>query len=117
MSVIFVFKDSAEYVYASLLLHRAGREISEENVKRVLEAAGIAVDEIKVKALVAALKEIDIDEAIKSAALPAVAAPVAVAQPSAPVAVEEKGEVEEEEEEKEEIGEEELAAGLEALFG
>ncbi len=39
------------------------------------------------------------------------------AQPSAPVAVEEKGEVEEEEEEKEEIGEEELAAGLEALFG
>ena len=55
-----------EYVYASLLLHYAGKPINEENVRKVLEAAGIAIDEVKIKALVAALKEVNIDEAIKS---------------------------------------------------
>ncbi|MGC8975513.1 MAG: 50S ribosomal protein P1, partial [Thermoprotei archaeon] len=30
-----------EYVYASLLLHTAGKEINEENLRRVLDAAGI----------------------------------------------------------------------------
>ncbi|RLF24299.1 MAG: 50S ribosomal protein P1, partial [Thermoprotei archaeon] len=52
-----------EYVYASLLLHYAGKPINEENVRKVLEAAGIAIDEVKIKALVAALKEVNIDEA------------------------------------------------------
>ena len=44
-----------EYVYSAMLLHRAGKDINEANVKKVLEAAGVNVDEGKVKALVAAL--------------------------------------------------------------
>ena len=108
-----------EYVYASLLLHSAGKEINEENVRKVLEAAGIEVDEVRLKALVAALKNINIDEAIKTAAVPVAAAPAA-APAEAPAekkeeAAEEKKE--EEEEEKKGMSEEEIAAGLEALFG
>ena len=69
-----------EYVYASLLLHYAGKPITEENVKKILEAAGIEADEARIKALVAALREVNIEEAIKTAAVPAVAAPVAPAE-------------------------------------
>ncbi|RLE78273.1 MAG: 50S ribosomal protein P1 [Thermoprotei archaeon] len=103
-----------EYVYASLLLHYAGKPVNEENMKKVLEAAGVEVDEARVKALVAALNEIDIDEAIKSAAVPATVAPVAPAE--APPAEEEKREEEKKEEAKEEE-EEEIAECLSALFG
>jgi large subunit ribosomal protein L12 len=106
-----------EYIYASLILHAAGKEISEEAIKKILEAAGIEVDEARVKAVVAALKNINIDEVIKSAtAMPV--APVAAPAVAAPAAAEEKKEEEEaEEEKKEEVSEEELAAGLEGLFG
>lgn len=107
-----------EYVYASLLLHSAGKEINEENVRKVLEAAGIEVDEVRLKALVAALKNINIDEAIKTAAVPVAAAPAA-APAEAPAEKKEEAaeEKKEEEEEKKEMSEEEIAAGLEALFG
>ncbi len=102
-----------EYVYAALLLHRAGKPIDEENVTKVLEAAGINADEARVKALVASLSEIDIDEAIKSspAVMPAAAAPAA-----APTA-EEKPAEEEEKKEEEEEKEEAALEGLGALFG
>ncbi|RLG81406.1 MAG: 50S ribosomal protein P1, partial [Thermoprotei archaeon] len=101
-----------EYVYASLLLHSAGREINEENIKRVLESAGIQVDETKVKMIVAALKEINVDEVIKQAvAMPT--APVAAAQPAQPSPAaapsEEKGG---EEEEEEGVSEEGIAGGI-----
>jgi len=107
-----------EYVYASLLLHAAGRQITEDALRRVLEAAGVAVDEVRVKMLVAALREINISEVIRQAmvaapavqALPA-AAPAATAAPAP--APEEK----EEEEEKKEVSEEEIAEGIAALFG
>ena len=95
-----------EYVYAALLLHHANKEINEENVKKVLQAAGVEVDEAKVKALVASLEGVNIDEAIKEAS---------VAMAAAPAAAEEKKE--EEEEKKEEKAAEEAAAGLSALFG
>ncbi|NPA05376.1 MAG: 50S ribosomal protein P1 [Crenarchaeota archaeon] len=108
-----------EYIYASLMLHAAGKEITEDALKRVLEAAGIQVDEVRLKAVVAALKEINIDEVVKAAtAMPA--APVGVPAGAAPAAAEEKKEEEkkeEEEEKKEAVSEEELAAGLESLFG
>ena len=65
-----------EYVYAGMLLHKAGKEITADAVKKVLEAAGVKVEEGRVKALIAALDGVDIDAAIKDAA---VAAPVAVA--------------------------------------
>lgn len=111
-----------EYVYASLLLHYAKRPITEEGLRRILEAAGIEVDEVRVKAVVAALRGVNIDEAIKSASF-AVAAPI-TAQPTqptgqaatAPAAESLKVEESRKEEEKKE-SEEELAEGLAALFG
>ncbi len=107
-----------EYIYASLLLHHAGKEITEENLRKILDAAGINVDEVRIKALIAALKEVNIDEVIKSAAVP-VAAPAAAAPAAAeaPKAAGEEEKKEEEEEKKEEASEEEIAAGLAGLFG
>jgi len=103
-----------EYVYAAMLLHKAGKSIDEENVTKVLEAAGIQADPARVKALVAALSEVDIDEAIKSApTLMAAAAPAALTEEAAPAAEEKPKEKEEEEEKKEE----EALEGLGALFG
>ncbi len=103
-----------EYVYSALLLHAAGKEISEENIVRVLQAAGIEPDITRVKALVSALEEIDIEEAISTAvAMPAAAPAPAAAAP----AEEEKKEEKKEEEKKEEPSEEEAVAGLGALFG
>jgi large subunit ribosomal protein L12 len=99
-----------EYIYAAMLLHTAGQEINEGNVTKVLEAAGAEADDARVKALIAALEDVDIEEAMEktavAAAAPAAAAPAAEAAPE-----------EEEEEEDEEEKEEEAAAGLGALFG
>ncbi|HID80190.1 MAG TPA: 50S ribosomal protein P1, partial [Ignisphaera sp.] len=99
-----------EYVYAVLLLHAAKRDINEDNLRKVLEAAGIAVDEVRLKALVAAVKEINIDDVIRGATAapitPAVSTAPTVSQPSAqPEKVEEK----KEEEKKETVSEEQLA--------
>jgi large subunit ribosomal protein L12 len=92
-----------EYVYSALLLHSAKQPINEGNMKKVLQSVGIAADEAKVKALIASLEGVNIDEAVKQAA-------VAMAAPKA----EEK-----KEEKKEEEGKkvEEAAAGLSSLFG
>jgi len=101
-----------EYVYAALLLHKAGKEINESSVQAVLSAAGIAVNESRVKALVAALDGVNIEEAISKAA----AAPVAVA--AAPVAAGAAAPVEAEEPVEDKKAEEESGmAGLGALFG
>jgi large subunit ribosomal protein L12 len=59
-----------EYVYSAMLLHSAGQPINEENVKKVLTAAGVKTDAARVKALVASLEGVNIDEAIKAAAIP-----------------------------------------------
>jgi large subunit ribosomal protein L12 len=97
-----------EYVYSAMLLHSAGQPINEENVKKVLTAAGVKTDAARVKALVASLEGVNIDEAIKAAAVP-VAAPAAAAAPA------EKKE-KKKEEKKEEVSQDEAAAGLSALF-
>ena len=57
-----------EYVYAALILHETGEEINEDNLTGVLESAGVDVEESRVKALVAALEDVDITEAIETAA-------------------------------------------------
>ena len=57
-----------EYVYAALTLNEADAEITEENVTAVLEAASVDVEESRVKALVAALEDVDIEEAVETAA-------------------------------------------------
>jgi large subunit ribosomal protein L12 len=103
-----------EYIYAALLLHSAKKEIKEADIKAVLTAAGIAVDEARVKALVAALEGVNIEEAISKAAMaPAAAAPVAAAAPAAAAPAADEKAKEEEKKEEEESG----MAGLGALFG
>ncbi|ELZ13505.1 50S ribosomal protein L12P [Halovivax asiaticus JCM 14624] len=57
-----------EYVYAALILNESGEEINEDNLTDVLDAAGVDVEESRVKALVAALEDVDIDEAVADAA-------------------------------------------------
>jgi large subunit ribosomal protein L12 len=100
------------YVYASLLLHSAGKEVNEENLKKVVSATGEQPDEAKIKVLVGALDGVNIDEVISKAAMPvAVAAPAAA---SAPVAEKkEEGPSEEELQKKAD----EAAGGLASLFG
>ncbi|MEM1805914.1 MAG: 50S ribosomal protein P1 [Ignisphaera sp.] len=107
-----------EYVYATLLLHSAKKEISEDSLRKVLEAAGIAVDDIRLKSFVAAVKEINIDDVLKtSLAMPVT--PVATTSTATPVAQapQPSAEKKEEEEKKEAVSEEQLAEGLAALFG
>ena len=57
-----------EYVYAALILNETGEELNEDNITAVLDAAGVDVEESRVKALVAALEDVDIEEAIETAA-------------------------------------------------
>ena len=57
-----------EYVYAALILHESGEELNEDNITAVLESAGVDVEQSRVKALVAALEDVDIEEALETAA-------------------------------------------------
>lgn len=98
-----------EYIYSALVLHAAGKPVDVDGVTNVLKGAGVEPDESRVKALVAALDGVDIEEALKTAV--AAAAPAAG---GAPAAAEEQ---EEEEEEEEGPSEEEAMAGLGSLFG
>jgi len=101
-----------EYVYAALLLHSSGKDVSEEGIKTILSAAGVAADDVRIKALVSALEGVDIEDVLSKApsvavaAAPAAAAPASAAAPAAE-------EAEEDKEEAEESGIE----GLGALFG
>jgi large subunit ribosomal protein L12 len=104
-----------EYVYAAMLLHKAGKEINEKNISEVLNAAGVTADDVRVKALVASLAEVDIDEAIKTAPTMMAAAPAPADQ--APAKKEEKPAEEEKEEEDESKKEEAAMEGLGSLFG
>jgi len=60
-----------EYIYAAMLIHKAGKTIDEATLKKVLEAAGVAIDDARIKATVAALQGVNIDEAIEKAAVAA----------------------------------------------
>ena len=97
------------YMYAALLLHKAGKPVNEDNLTGVVKAAGVEVDQVKVKALASALSEINIDDALKNASIMAVAAPAAPA-PAAAAKAEDKPK-------EEEKKEEEALAGLASLFG
>jgi large subunit ribosomal protein L12 len=98
-----------EYIYAAMLLHKAGQQVNEAALAKVLEAAGIKPDTAKTKAVIAALQGVDIDVAIKEAAI--VSAPVASTAAAAPKKEEKKPA------EEEKKSEEQAAAGLGALFG
>jgi large subunit ribosomal protein L12 len=93
-----------EYVYAALLLHKLDKEVNEANLSSVVKASGAEVNEAQVKSLVAALADVNIDEAVKAAPVAAAAAPAAAAPAK--------------EEKKEEPKNEEAAMeGLSSLFG
>lgn len=100
-----------EYLYAALLLHKAKQPINEEKMKKTLEAAGIAPDLGRIKAVVAALNGANIDDIIAKAAAVA-AAPVAAAPAAGHAAPAEK-----KPEKDDKKSEEDAAAGLGALFG
>lgn len=98
-----------EYVYAALLLHKLQKEVNEANISSVVKASGAEVNDAQVKALVAALADVNIEEAIK-------AAPVAVA--AAPAAAAPAGEAKKEEAPVDAGKSEEAAMeGLSSLFG
>ncbi len=99
-----------EYIYAALLLDAAGKEITEENIKSVVKAAGMQPDEAQAKAIVSSLKDVNIKEVIKNAQN---VQPVAVAAQGAAPAEAKKPEHHEEEKKSEE----EAAGGLASLFG
>jgi large subunit ribosomal protein L12 len=113
-----------EYVYAALILNESGEEINEDNLTNVLDAAGVDVEESRVKALVAALEDVDIDEAVEqAAAVPAggAAAGGAAAEGGADEeSADEDGDEEEEEaadEGDDDEDEEASGEGLGELFG
>ncbi len=103
-----------EYVYAALLLHKLKKEVNEANISSVVKASGTDVNEAQVKSLVAALADVNIDDAVK-------AAPVAVAAAAAPAAdapAAAGGEAKKEEKPKDDGKTEEAAMeGLSSLFG
>ena len=96
-----------EYVYAALLLHKLQKEVNEANISSVVKASGVAVNDAQVKALVAALADVNIEEAIK-------AVPVAVAA-AAPAAA--TGETKKEAPVDTSKSEEAAMEGLSSLFG
>jgi len=101
-----------EYVYAAMLLHKAGQKIDEAGIKKVLEAAHVKVDDARAKALVSALEGVNIDEAIEKAVMPiAVAVAPAASGATAPKVDEKK------KDEEEKKSEEAAAVGLGQLFG
>ncbi len=101
-----------EYVYAALLLHKLKKEVNEANISSVVKASGTEVNEAQVKSLVAALADVNIDDAVK-------AAPVAVAAAAAPAADAAAGGEAKKEEKPKDTGKTEEAAmeGLSSLFG
>ena len=94
-----------------MLLHSAGKEITESSVEKILGAADIMPDTVRVKALIAALADVDIDEALKTPALTAAVSTPTVATAAVEEDSEEKPVEEEEKEEEDEL------QGLSALFG
>lgn len=94
-----------EYIYGALLLHKLGQTVNEANLKKVVAAAGVEVDETKAKVLIASLQGVDITAELANASAVA-AAPAAGATAQA-----------EKKEEKKEEKPSESAAGLSALFG
>ena len=112
-------QEGKAYIHAALALYYAGKEVNEENLKKVIEALGLEVDEAKIKMIAASLSEIDLEEGLKSAVAMPVAAPAAAPAAAAEEKAEggEAEEKKEEEEEKEEEKEVDISEGLSGLFG
>ena len=103
-----------EYVYAALLLHKLNKDITEDNVKNVIKATGASPDEVKIKALVAALSEVNIEESLKVMATPLAMAVPATAAADAGAA---HAKYEKNDEKNDEKKVEDALEGLSSLFG
>jgi len=102
-----------EYLHATLLLHSAHKAIDEASLNKVLKAAGVTPDDTRIKALVAALDGVDIEEAINTApgfAVAPAAAPTPAASSAQPTTEAKAEKPKKEEEEEEDLG-------LSSLFG
>ena len=103
-----------EYVYAALMLHKLKKDINEANITSLVKASGAEVNEAQVKALVASLADVNIEDAIK-------AAPVAVAAAAAPAEAAAGGDAKKGEKKEKPAAdgksEEQAMEGLSALFG
>ena len=112
-----------EYIYAALLLHNSGKEVTEDGMTAIMKAAGVEAEVGRVKALISALNDVDIDEAMAQAQPAyAPAAPAMPAQAPAAASAPEAGEAEKKEKkektaEEEEKAEETGMEGLSSLFG
>ena len=95
------------------MLHKLQKEVTEENVTSVVKATGAEVNEAQVKALVASLADVNIEEAIKAAPVAVAAAPTAAAD--APAGEDKKKEAKSEP--PSEKQEEQAMEGLASLFG
>ena len=79
-----------ESVYAALILHKAGKSITESAVEKILKAAGVTPDKASLSKLISGLKGSDINSILASAAgAPVMAAPAA----GAPAAADRCGEL------------------------
>jgi len=107
--------DTMEYVYAALMLHKLKKDINEENIASLVKASGAEVNQAQVKALVASLADVNIEEAIKAAPVAVAAAPAAPAEGGAEGG--EKKEGKKEKPAKDGKTEEQAMEGLSALFG
>ena len=104
-----------EYVYAALMLHKLKKDINEENVTNLVKASGAEVNEAQVKALVASLADVNIEDAIKAAPVAVAAAPAAGGD--APAEGGEKKEGKKEKPADDGKTQEQAMEGLSALFG
>ena len=74
------------YLHAVLVLHGAGKEVSEAGIASVLKSAGVAPDEAKAKVLAEAVKGMNFEDLLKQSMMaPAAAAPAP--EPAGPIAI------------------------------
>lgn len=106
-----------EYVYAALLLHKLKQDITEDNITNVIKATGSSPDAVRIKALVAALGDVNIEEALKAAPMTVAAAAPTTAGGGGGATTSETATKEASAEEKTEKKEEEALEGLSSLFG
>ena len=101
-----------ELVYAALTLHEADKKINEENLQDIVDAAGLDIEDSEIAALVAALEDVNIQEAMETA----VATGAAPAPSGDEDGSDEEEAEEEEEDDEDDVDEDEAAEGLGDMF-
>ncbi|MEW6749205.1 MAG: 50S ribosomal protein P1 [Candidatus Micrarchaeota archaeon] len=99
------------YLHAVLVLHGAGKDVTQEGIVAVVKASGAAVDEAKAKVLAEAVKGVNFEDLLKQSAMMAAAPAAAAPAAGGEAKKEEKKEVDEGKKE------EQAAEGLASLFG